>query len=208
MQYFTTGLDRKRSFPYIIVMTVAEVAERIKKYYLAYRRMPSYKELGDVLGLSSKKNSFNWAKKLIEAGLLGKDKKGKLFPKTLFSIPDFGVIKAGMPSPAYAPSADSIDLYQFILDLPPEVFSLTVKGDSMIDASIREGDIALIDPNRHPLDGDIVAALVDGECTLKYLYKDHRGVRLVPANPEYPVIYPESELVIQGVMIHLIRKFR
>lgn len=170
--------------------------------------MPSYQELGRELGMSSKKNSFNWAKKLIEAGLLGKDKQGKLFPKSLFTIPNFGIIRAGYAAPAHQTENNSLDLYKFILDLPSDVFSLTIKGDSMIDASIREGDIALIDPKKQPFDGDIVAALVDGECTLKYFYKDHKGVRLVPANPEYPIIYPENELVVQGVLLHLIRKFR
>ena len=101
-------------------------------------------------------------------------------------------------------ASDSLDLYNFILDLPGDVFSLTVHGDSMIDASIREGDIAIINPNKAAMDGDIVAALVDGECTLKYFYKDHKGVRLVPANPEYPIIYPETELIIQGVVLSLI----
>lgn len=170
--------------------------------------MPSYRELGRELGLSSKKNSFNWAKKLIEVGLLGKDKQGKLFPKSLFSVPDFGIIKAGYPAPSHQTDNNNLDLYKFILDLPTGIFSLIIKGDSMIDASIQEGDIALIDPNRQPHDGDIVAALVDGECTLKYFSKDHKGVRLIPANPEYPIIYPENELIIQGVLIHLIRKLR
>lgn len=189
-------------------MTVIEAGKIVKQFYLQNRRMPSIFELGEILGIASKKNSFNWAKKLIAAGLLGKDEKGKLFPKSLFAIPDFGVIRAGMPIPAYAPSSDSLDLYKFILDLPGDVFSLSIRGDSMIDASIQEGDIAIIDPGKQPMDGDVVAALVDNECTLKYFYKDHKGVRLVPANPEYSIIYPESELVIQGVVIHLIRKFR
>lgn len=200
-----TGNDR---FLYTALMTTNEAAKRIKKFYLSNRRMPSYAELCGQLGLSSKKNSFKWAKKLIEAGLLGKDKQGKLFPKSLFAIPDFGIIKAGYAAPAHRIDNNSLDLYKFILDLPNDVFSLTIKGDSMIDASIREGDIALIDPNKQPLHGDIVAALVDGECTLKYFYKDHKGVRLAPANPEYPIIYPENELIIQGVLLHLIRKFR
>lgn len=189
-------------------MTLQEATVRIKRFYIKNRRMPSVAELGKELHLASKKTSFNWAKKLIDAGLLGKDEKGKLFPKALFSVPYFGIIRAGMPSPSYPAVNDSLDLYKFILDLPGDVFSLSIIGDSMIDASIREGDIALVDPNKQPVDGDIVAALVDNECTLKYFYKDYRGVRLVPANPEYPTIYPESELIIQGVVIHLIRRFR
>ncbi len=188
-------------------MSITEAAKRVKIFYIQNRRMPSIQELGEILGLASKKNSFNWAKKLIQAGLLGKDEKGKLYPLALFTIPDFGIIKAGYPAPIHSAS-DSLDLYNFILDLPGDVFSLTVHGDSMIDASIREGDIAIINPNKAAMDGDIVAALVDGECTLKYFYKDHKGVRLVPANPEYPIIYPETELIIQGVVIHLIRRFR
>jgi repressor LexA len=184
-----------------------EAALKIKKFYLRQRRMPSYRELGKELGLLSKKTSYKWANRLVEAGLLGKDQQGKLFPKSLFAIPDYGIIKAGTPSPAYVTSNDSLDLYEFLLNLPSDIFSLTVKGDSMIEAMITDGDIALIDPNKQPLDHDIVAALVDGECTLKYFYKDHYDVRLVPANPSYKTIYPRSELVIQGVVVHIIRKY-
>lgn len=194
-------------FRYHQFMTLAEAAAHVKRFYVENRRMPSISEFGNSLNLASKKTSFKWAQKLINAGYLGKDEKGKLFPKGLFQIPDFGIIKAGMPSPVFSSENDNIDLYKFLLDLPGDVFSLTIKGDSMIDAYIQDGDIALIDPNKQALDGDIVAALVDNECTLKYFYKDHQGVRLVPANPEYPTIIPNSELVIQGVMIHLIRRF-
>jgi SOS regulatory protein LexA len=188
-------------------MTVDEVVRRIRKFYLTQKRLPSYSELSLVLDLKSKKNSFRWAQKLIEAGILGKDEKGKLFPKGLFQIPQLGIIKAGYPTTADALVDDSIDLYNYILDMPGQIFSLIVKGDSMIDEGIQDGDIAIIEKGRQTHNGDIVAACVDNEWTLKTFMKRDGQVLLVPANEKYPVIRPKHSLMIGGVVISVIRKY-
>lgn len=110
--------------------------------------------------------------------------------------------------PAETIYGDSIDLYSFILGLPQDIFCLTVKGDSMIGALINEGDIALVQKNKEPRDGDIVAACVDGDCTLKFFRKDKKGVYLEAANDNYPIIRPKNSLTIEGVVINILRNYK
>ncbi len=188
-------------------MSIEEAVKLLRKFYLQQRRLPSYSELNTLLGLKSKKNSFRWAQKLIEAGFLGKDEKGKLFPKGLFQIPKLGIVHAGYPSPADSLSDESIDLYQYILDLPGAIFSLIVKGDSMIEEGIQDGDIVIVEKNRQPRNGDVVAACVDNDWTVKYFHKKDGKIALVPANSNYPIIHPKQSLQIGGVVISVIRKY-
>jgi SOS-response transcriptional repressor LexA len=77
----------------------------------------------------------------------------------------------------------------------------------MIDALIGEGDKIIVDPSREAKNGDIVAAIVDNEWTVKYFYRRNGKVELVPANKQYPVIYPKESLEIGGVVISVIRKY-
>lgn len=189
-------------------MTIELAVKKIREFYIAQKRLPSYQEMQEILGFSSKRTSFTWAKKLIETGFLGKDHKGKLFPKGLFQIPLLGVIPAGIPMTAQNYADESIDLYEYLLNIPSNIFSLRVKGDSMIEEGINEGDIVIIEKGKEPIIGDVVAACVDGEWTVKYFYKEHGNAVLIPANPKYKKIYPKESLTIGGVVISVIRKYR
>jgi SOS-response transcriptional repressor LexA len=77
----------------------------------------------------------------------------------------------------------------------------------MIEAGINEGDIVIVDQKREIGKGDIVAACVDGEWTVKYLKKQDGKIFLVPANSKYPVIYPQQSLEIGGVVVSVMRKY-
>jgi len=82
-----------------------------------------------------------------------------------------------------------------------------VRGDSMIGADISDGDLVILE-NREPRPGAVVAALIDGETTLKrYLHQRGRPY-LKAENPRFPDLLPARELIIQGVMVALVRKFR
>jgi len=84
-------------------------------------------------------------------------------------------------------------------------FALKVSGDSMVDAGIYEGDVVILEP-RLPNNGDIVAALIDGETTLKrFIQKGNKPPFLKAENPRYPKLHPVSELVIQGVAKAVVR---
>jgi SOS regulatory protein LexA len=188
-------------------MNIDIAVQKIRKFYKVQKRLPSYQEICEIFNYSSKNASVYLVNKLIEAGILAKDEKGKLLPKKLFHVPHLGVIKAGYPAPADSQLGDSIDFYEYLLDLPGEIFSLTVHGDSMIDAGIQEGDLVIIERDRTPLNGDIVAAVVDGEWTVKYFFKKNGAVSLVPANEKYPIIKPRDSLLIGGVVASVIRKY-
>jgi len=181
--------------------------QKLRKFYKIQKRLPSYQEICVIFNYSSKNASVYLVNKLIEAEILEKDDKGKLLPKKLFHVPHLGVIKAGFPTPAESQLGDSIDFYEYLLDMPGEIFSLTVHGDSMIDAGIQEGDIVIVERDRNAKNGDIVTAIVDGEWTVKYFYNKDGVVSLIPANDKYPVIKPKDSLHIGGVVASVIRKY-
>jgi repressor LexA len=118
-----------------------------------------------------------------------------------------GQIPAGMSVDA-AESEEStlgVDLSAFGLETTAQVFALRVRGDSMIGAQIADGDTVILE-RRAPKNGDIVAALIDGEVTLKR-YRTSRGKSFLKAeNPAYPDLVPVVELAIQGVMVGLLRR--
>jgi SOS regulatory protein LexA len=187
-------------------MQLETAITKLRKFYTSEKRLPTYEEMCQIFNFSSKNASFYLVKKLIEAGLIEKDQKGRLTPKNLFAIPKLGIIKAGHPMAAET-THDTLDLYQYLLNIPGSVFSLTVKGDSMIDEGITEGDIVIVEKGRTPQDGDVVAACVDTEWTVKYFRKMNGQVVLMPANKNYQPIIPKESLMIGGVVISVIRKY-
>lgn len=186
---------------------IQEAIKKLRKFYLLEKRLPTYGEFCQIFNFSSKGSVQYLVDKLIEAGVVEKGETGKLLPKTLFHIPHLGTIKAGYPMPAFEGRDDSIDVYNYIHDTTGDIYFLTVSGDSMIEALIGEGDKIIVDPSREPRNGDIVAAIVDNEWTVKYYFKRNGKVELVPANKDYPVIYPKESLEIGGVVISVIRKY-
>src|SRR5260370_42500621 len=99
----------------------------------------------------------------------------------------------------------AVDLVAFGVEDRAEVFALKVRGDSMIGAQIADGDTAILQ-KRLPKNGDIVAALIDGESTLKRYLLAHAKPLLKAENPGYAALLPAAELTIQAVLIGLLRR--
>lgn len=124
-------------------------------------------------------------------------------------IPVFGEIAAGYPHGVEA--GDAIDRLQVDFSTVASnggrrAFALRVRGDSMIDAGISDGDTVIVDP-RPPRDGDIVVALIDGQSTLKRFVRPPDGPPYLKSeNARYPTMHPLNELVIQGVATSLVRR--
>lgn len=118
-------------------------------------------------------------------------------------------ISAGFPSPAADYLEDKLDLNEYLIRNKPATFLFTVKGDSMIGASIEEGDKVIVDRALSPKHDDIVVAVVDGEYTLKRLYRHMGQVELHAENPAYPPIrFSEgSELQVWGVVVGVVRRY-
>ena len=118
-------------------------------------------------------------------------------------------ISAGFPSPATDYAEEGLDLNEYLVRRKSSTFLFTVKGDSMIGASIEDGDKVVVDRSLRPHHNDIVVAVVDGEYTIKRLFR-HRGrVELRPENPSYqPIVFPEgTELQVWGVVVGVVRRY-
>ena len=176
--------------------------------------MPSTREIQEHFRFASQTASVNHLKALEKKGaiqrLAGKARAVALPSMInrgpLLDIPLYGQIAAGMPETVEQEPEGRLAIDAAALGVRPGAasFALRVRGDSMIDAHIVDGDTAILQA-REPKHGDIVAALIDGETTLKrYLVRD--GAPFLRAeNPRYPDLIPARELVAQGVLIGLVR---
>jgi repressor LexA len=175
--------------------------------------MPSLPEIQGPLKFSSSHAAHNHLHALEKEG--GIERSGRaarsmtmtgMIPSNFVHIPLVGIIPAGHPSDQEQQSDRCVSIDEDTLQLPKNVrtFALEVRGDSMIDAHIVAGDVVIMEL-RDPTHRDIVAALIDGETTLKR-FLVHKGKPFLRAeNSKYPDLIPAHELVIQGVFRALLR---
>ena len=123
-------------------------------------------------------------------------------------VPIYGQIPAGMSALTEQTIEGhvSLDARSANISKNREKFALRVQGDSMIGAHIIDGDIVILEDSKEVQNGDIVAALIDGETTLKRYVMEHGRPYLKAENPRYPNLIPARELKIQGVLVSLVRK--
>ncbi len=123
-------------------------------------------------------------------------------------IPIYGQIPAGMATLTEQTIEGHVSLDARTVNASKNgrTFALRVRGDSMIDAHILDGDIVILEDRKDVQSGDIVAALIDGETTLKRYVMDHGRPYLKAENPLYPNLVAARELRVQGVMISLVRR--
>ena len=122
-------------------------------------------------------------------------------------------LRAGFPSPAEEYLQDSLDFNRDLIKHPESTFYGRVIGDSMIDAGINDGDIAVIDRAEDPEDGDVVVAFIDNEFTVKFLDLTHRKegwIELKPANKHFkPIRIDDTDnFMVWGVVIYTIKKWK
>jgi repressor LexA len=189
-----------------------KLRSRVRDISLFFRqkgRMPSFSEIGEMVGIRSKNAVFKLVNKLEHLRFIGRDEKGRLIPGSIASpVKVLGTVEAGFPSPAEEELADTLSLDDLLIQNPEATFLLKVSGDSMSEAGILPGDMVLVDKGQAPKSGDIVIAEIDGEWTMKYLKKRGESVTLIPANPRYKPIRPQKELRIAGVVTAVVRKYR
>lgn len=187
---------------------LVRAAKRLRHFFKDHHRPPSFEEIRDLFGYKSKNAAFWLVKRLLDKGLLEKDDKGKLRLDAGTGARLLGTVQAGFPSPAEEELIDTLSLDEYLIKHPEQSFLVKVTGDSMIDAGIHEGDLVVVERGRQPKDKDIVIAQVDGSWTMKYYEKTKKGVVLIAANKKYPAIRPAAELVVGGVVVAVIRKYR
>ncbi len=118
------------------------------------------------------------------------------------------MIQAGFPSPATEYENECLDINDMIVSNPAATFYVRVRGNSMIDANISDGDILVVDRSVEAAHGKIIIAVVDGEFTVKTLFCKDGIVKLIPANPEFPelILSNHQELNVWGVVSYIIHK--
>jgi repressor LexA len=188
----------------------SEYLNKLQDYYADWKNIPSYARLCEVFGIASK----SWVKavlvRLSEAGLIERTPDGAWIPTRQFFARAHAesTVQAGMPVSISATQGDFFIIDEMLIETPSKTTLITVKGDSMIDAGIHEGDVAVVEKRMTANIGDIVVAIVDDEFTLKTLDRENGVFILRPANPAYPVIRPQGTLEIFGVLTGLVRKYR
>jgi repressor LexA len=191
-----------------------QVLDFIQQHHGQHGVAPSLREIQAHFGLASPFGIKRHVDALIGKGALRRleGKARGLVPAVpprqhaLAEIPLFGVIPAGLPVDAAQEPEGHVAIDPASLGVRPgaQLFALRVRGDSMVDAGILDRDTVFLTP-REPRPRDIVAALIDGESTLKR-FLVQRGLPFLRAeNPRYPDLLPARELVIQGVMVGLLR---
>jgi SOS regulatory protein LexA len=182
--------------------------EKLKALY-GKGALPSFEIIAARFGFKHKNSVWQYFNKLKEVDLVREINhrffiNPDLFGAVMFSTP----VKAGFPSPAEDAVEKRVSLdSEFKID-SPSTFMFTVKGDSMIDAGIFEGDMVIVKRKSDPMSGDIVLASVDGEYTLKIFRKKGNDVYLEPANKNYEIIRAREAMEIFGVITGSIRSFK
>lgn len=171
--------------------------------------MPTYAELGRLLGFSSKNAVYKIVQKLKREKVLSQDSSGRLIPEKLFGeIRLLGLVEAGFPSPAEEELADTITLDEWLIENKEATYMLKVKGESMRDAGVMPGDLVVVERTLKYKVGDIVIAEVDGKWTMKYLRREKNGrFYLEAANPDYKDIHPSESLKVAAVVKGVVRKY-
>ena len=189
-----------------------EILDFIDQFIISHDYAPSYREIADFFELGSIATVADHIDNLKEKGCLTKDyneaRSLQLTPRwdnRIFEIPLMGTIAAGSPIEAIRTN-ETIDIPRDMMG--KNIFALKVRGDSMIEDGIFDGDYIIIEQTSTPRNGEIVVALIDNEnATLKRFYREKDRIRLQPANSNYKPIY-SNRVVVQGRVKGVIRKFK
>lgn len=193
-----------------------QILEFIEGFIKENDYAPSYREIADHFGFSSVATVAEHVENLKNKGYITSDDSGyrslkvvgvEVDQDSLFSglaVPLLGAIRAGRPIEAVRTS-ETLEIPRDMM--ARNVFALRVKGDSMMDDGILDGDFVVVEPCQTPKNGDIVVALINkDEVTLKRFYREKDHIRLQPANKKYQPIRVKK-VTIQGRVRGVIRKF-
>ncbi len=193
-----------------------ELLQFIIKQIREYNLPPSVSEMAVFLKVKSKNAVAKLLNALEKSGHLktsGKargisvlDSLGESLEKGLISVPLLGNIQAGSPHLAEEQIEEWINLPQTLIKNRRDVFLLRVRGNSMINAGIYEGDLVIVRPTKDVKNNDIVVALLHDEATVKRFVQIKNRSYLKAENPRYKNIYPKEEWMVQGKVVGVIRQ--
>lgn len=182
---------------------------------------PTYREIGDALGIKSTNGVSDHVKALIRKGYLARSAatgsarslrlsplaQGSLTEQSTVSVPLVGRVAAGLPHLAEENLDGAVRMDAALLPANASCFALQVTGDSMIEDGILDGDLVIVRQQRTARNGEIVVVRVEDEATVKRIFHEGRRVRLQPANSAMQPIWIEAgaDLEVLGKVVALVR---
>ena len=192
-----------------------EILDFLAEFIERHGYAPSLEEIGRRFGLSSLATVHKHLTNLEEKGFIrrawNRSRSVELVPtrvgRRAVELPLLGTVAAGAPIEAVA-SSETIAAPEDIV-AARDTYALRVRGNSMIDEQIRDGDIVIVEDRKSADDGEMVIALLDGaDVTLKKFYRDNGRIRLQPANPTLrPLVVKPDQVQIQGVVVGVMRRY-
>lgn len=200
----------------IIYKRQRQILDFIKQHIQSTGSAPTLKEIADALGVNSLATVHEHLQTLVSKGLITR-KTGKMraieikmpmdFSKTGMEVPVLGFIAAGAPIEPYTDPNAQMAIPSSFVSGTKRTYVLQVRGESMIEDGIMDGDYVVIEQSEAANNGDIVVALLDnGMATLKRFYKETTRIRLEPANAKMQPIFVKN-VRIQGKVVGLIRRY-
>ena len=204
--------------PFLMSLTPHQrtVLNYIREFQMKRGYSPSLSDLAVAFGVSSKNAIAKVVNVLVRENHIEKDPKGRIKiieiaerneePQPMM-LPLFGPISAGFAAPVEEQAEEMLDLDNYLVNDKTSTFLLRVKGDSMINAGLHEGDLVIVERGKTARPEDIVVGVLDGEFTLKRL-KNNKGKYYFQAeNPAYPDLYAKEKLEVAGVVKGSVRKY-
>lgn len=184
---------------------------RLRDMYAQFGCLPSYSEIAKVLGFKAKNAAFKLAQRLIVSRHLARSAGGRLAPGPAFFTLELSddEVRAGFGADGNATGlvqAQALD--QLLMAKPSKTVLVKVRGDSMLDAGILSGDVAVVETSLQAVTGDIVVAEIDGSQTIKEFRNDRGQPHLVSHGMERKAATPETTLNIIGVVRGIVRSYR
>jgi len=192
-----------------------EILDYLNDFIQQHGYAPSLEEIGRRFGLSSLATVHKHLTNLQGKGFIkrawNRSRSVELLPTRTVAraveLPLLGYVAAGAPIEAVI-GTETIEVPESLVG-KRDTYVLRVKGDSMIEEQIRDGDLVIVEDRRSADNGETVVALLGGtDVTLKKLYRENGHIRLQPANPAIqPIVVPADQVQIQGVVIGVMRKY-
>jgi len=194
-----------------------EILDYLNEFIQQHGYAPSLEEIGQRFNLSSLATVHKHLTNLQEKGFIrrswNRSRSVELLPSRsggrAIDLPMLGYVAAGVPIEAVA-SGESISVPESLVSGRRDTYVLRVRGESMIDENIQDGDIIIVTSQKTAENGQMVVALIDGNyATVKKFYREPDFIRLEPANPQFKPIFIKTpeRIQIQGVVRGLIRRF-
>lgn len=185
--------------------------KRLRDHFAANQCLPAYAGISRLVGFKTKNAAVLLIQRLRDAGYVKIIEGGKVVPsRRFFELPLMDMrVRAGVPD-AIDPQSwtqETFMLEGFLFSKPSNSVVIRVKGDSMRDAGIFDGDFAVVERSHTACSGQFVVAAVDGEFTLKELKYENQLPVLMAHNPKYAPIHPKADLTIFGVVQGIVRNY-